>query len=250
MSKVIVITGAGSGLGRALALRLAKDGEQVVLLGRTLSKLQKVADEIGERALAVACDVASPDAVRKAFAAIAERHPKIDVLINNAGIFIPSLVAQASDDLIVRTINTNLTGAILCTRSAIAMMGFGGYIINITSESVELPFAQLALYQASKAGLERFSKSLLRELEDQGVRVTFVRAGQMFGEGSQGLEGVEPEALMAFAQACLERGLNILQRPLSDFPSVTTVIRTLIDLPADIHAEGVMLHARTATPPT
>ena len=68
MSKVIVITGAGVGLGRALARRFAADGETVVLLGRTAAKVEAAAQEIGERAMAVACDVASPDSVRAAFA--------------------------------------------------------------------------------------------------------------------------------------------------------------------------------------
>ena len=80
MGKTIVITGAGVGLGRALARRFAKEGETVILLGRTLSKVQAVADELGEPAFAVQCDVGVPDSVRTAFAAIAERHPKIDVL--------------------------------------------------------------------------------------------------------------------------------------------------------------------------
>ena len=85
MSKIIVITGAGKGLGRALARRFAADGEQVVLLGRTLATLEKVAAEIGPRAMPIACDVGSADSVRAAFAAIAKRHPTFHVLINNAG---------------------------------------------------------------------------------------------------------------------------------------------------------------------
>jgi len=89
-AKTVVITGAGSGLGRALARRFAADGERLLLLGRTRSKIEAVAEELGQRATAVECDVASPDSVRKAFAAIAERHPKIDVLINNAAVFAPA----------------------------------------------------------------------------------------------------------------------------------------------------------------
>ena len=84
MSKTIVITGAGSGLGRAFARRFAADGDQVVLLGRTLAKVDEVAAEIGDRALALACDICSADSVRAAFTAIGERFGSIDVLINNA----------------------------------------------------------------------------------------------------------------------------------------------------------------------
>ena len=121
----------------------------LVLLGRTASKVQAVADEIGASAMAVGCDVARPDQVKAAFAAIAERHGQIDVLINNAAIFQPSLVAEASDEHILNTINTNFTGAVLCARSAIPLLRPNGHIINVTSESVAMPFAFLTLYQAS-----------------------------------------------------------------------------------------------------
>src|ERR1700712_90163 len=101
MSKVIVITGANGGLGRALARRFAGDGEKGVLLGRSLAKVQEIADEIGAPAVALACDVTSPDSVRAAFSAIGELHSGIDVLINNAAIFEPMLIEEASDEPII-----------------------------------------------------------------------------------------------------------------------------------------------------
>ena len=140
MAKVIVITGAGVGLGRALARRFAADGESVVLLGRTAEKVQKVAAELGERALGVGCDVASPDSVRAAFAQVSARHPRIDVLINNAAVFQPFLIAEATDEQILGHAATNLVGPILCARSAIPLMGKGGHIINVSSESVGMLF--------------------------------------------------------------------------------------------------------------
>jgi NAD(P)-dependent dehydrogenase (short-subunit alcohol dehydrogenase family) len=245
MSKVIVITGAGVGLGRALARRFAADGEQVVLLGRTFSKVQAAAQEIGERAMAVACDVASPESVKTAFAQIATRHPRIDVLINNAAIFEPFLVVDATDDQIMDTIATNLAGPILCVRSAIPLMGRGSHIINVSSESVEVPFPHLSLYQCSKAGLERFSQSLHRELEPAGIRVTTVRAGQMMEPGK--VWNADPQAQMRFAKAAMEAGINLRERPITQFTSVTNVFRSLIDLPDDLHSVTVTLQARKAT---
>lgn len=244
MSKVVVITGAGSGLGRTLALHLAGHGERVVLLGRTPSKIEAVAAEIGQRATAITCDVASPESVRVAFAAIAKSEGKIDALVNNAAVYTPSRIEDASEDLIVQTVSTNLTGAILCSRAAIPLLRRGGQIINISSESVELPFAHLALYQATKAGLERFTISLADELEDRGLRASYLRAGKMTGAGAQPPEA-EPEALAAFLEACRARGLNLAQRPASDFGSVSQIIRTLLHLPADLAIEGVMLHGRS-----
>jgi meso-butanediol dehydrogenase/(S,S)-butanediol dehydrogenase/diacetyl reductase len=242
VSKIIVITGAGVGLGRALARRFAADGETVVLLGRTFSKVRSAAQEIGERAMPIACDVASPSSVKAAFAQISQRYPHIDVLINNAAIFEPFLVVEATDDQIMNTIATNLGGAILCARSAIPLMNRGSHIINVSSESIELPFPHLILYQSSKAGLERFTLGLNRELEPQGIRVTNVRAGQMMEEGK--VWNADPAAQMRFGKAALEAGLNLRERPISQFTSVTNVFRALIDLPEDVHAVNISLHAR------
>jgi meso-butanediol dehydrogenase/(S,S)-butanediol dehydrogenase/diacetyl reductase len=243
LSKTIIITGAGVGLGRALARRFASEGETVILLGRTVSKVEAAAAEIGERAMAIGCDVSSPDSVRAAFATIAARHSRIDVLINNAAVFQPFLIAQATDEQILGGIGTNLVGAMLCARSAIPMMEKGGQIINVSSESVELPFPHLIVYQSSKAGLERFSLGLHRELEGSGIRVTFVRAGQMMEEGK--VWNVDPAAAMRFGQAALAAGLNLRERPISQFTSVTQIFRALIDLPPDLHAVSISLHART-----
>ncbi len=243
MRKTIVITGAGVGLGRALARRFAGEGEQVVLLGRTLSKVEAAAAEIGPSAMAVGCDVASPDSVRAAFAAIAARYSTIDVLINNAAIFQPFQIADATDDQIVGAISTNLIGPMLCARAAIPMMRSGAHIINVSSESVDLPFPHLIVYQSSKAGIDRFSLGLYRELEPAGIRVTSVRAGQMYEEGKTW--DVDPVAAGRFHQAALANGLNLRERPVSQFTSVTQAFRAIIDLPPDLHAASITLHARS-----
>ena len=122
MAKTIVITGAGTGLGRVLARRLANDGARVVLLGRTIAKVQAVVDEVGEPALAIACDVGDPDSVRSAFATIADRCGHIDVLVNNAAIFQPFTVEEASDAQVRSAIDTNLLGPIWCARAAIPLL--------------------------------------------------------------------------------------------------------------------------------
>lgn len=237
-----MITGAGVGLGRALAKRFASEGDSVVLLGRTLSKVEAAASEIGARATAIGCDVSSPESVRAAFAQIAKKHAHIDVLINNAAVFEPFLIAEATDDQIVNTINTNLTGAMLCTRSAIALMKPGSHIINVSSESVSMRFPHLVAYQCSKAGLERFTEGLHHELEPNGIRVTSVRAGQMFEEGKTW--DVPAEARTRFGKAAMEAGVNLRERPISQFTSVTNAFRALIDMPADLHAIHMSLSAR------
>lgn len=242
MSKTIVITGAGVGLGRALAKRFAQDGDQVVLLGRTKSKLDAVVDSIGDRATALACDVSSADSVRDTFAAIKSQCGSVDVLINNAAVFEPYKIVDAKDQQIISAVMTNLAGAMFCARAAIPLMAKGSHIINVTSESVGMPFPHLSVYRSSKAGLEQFSSALAQELEPEGIRVTNVRAGQMYEEGKSW--DVDPEARATFGKAAIAAGINLLERPLSQFESVTDVFSHLINLPADLHIGSVSLGAR------
>lgn len=242
MGKTIVITGAGAGLGRALAREFAADGETVVLLGRTLAKVEAVAAELGERALAVECDVSSPDSVREAFDSIAKRHSRIDVLINNAAIFEPFTIANAADRQIVGAVMTNMAGPMLCARSAIPLMGNGGHILNVSSESVETPFPHLSVYRSTKAGLETFSESLQFELQGQGISVTAVRCGSMYEEGKSW--DIDPEAAKQFHMAALAAGLDLGSRPMTHVNSVVNIFRAIIGLPADLRVGRITLHGR------
>jgi len=243
VGKKIVITGAGAGLGRALAMRFAGEGDTVILLGRTLAKVEALAAEIGGDAMAVPCDVSSADSVREAFAAIAAVHPKIDVLINNAAVYEPFTVAEASDWQIDSIITTNLSGPIYCCRAAIPMMDPGATIINVGSESVDLPFVMLSLYQATKAGLEQFSKRLEAELEDSGIRVTLVRAGSMYDE-SKSSPNWPQDAAMRFHMGCAKKGMDLRASPISHSSSVTGVFRAVLDLPPDVRVHSVAIGAR------
>jgi meso-butanediol dehydrogenase / (S,S)-butanediol dehydrogenase / diacetyl reductase len=244
MGKVIVITGAGSGLGKSLTRRFTADGDTVVLLGRRLSKLEELAGEIGDLALPIACDIGKPDSVREAFARIAEQQPRIDVLINNAAMIDYSTVAGASDEHILGTVATNLTGNLLCSRAAINMMDSGGHIINVTSESVEAPYPHHVVYQATKGGVEVMSRHLQDEVRPQGIRVSVVRAGPMYGD-DRSMSGSE-ESVQAFYAACIERGIDLRKTAVTDFNSVFWVFRALVDMPADIHVETVRFVGRHA----
>jgi len=242
MGKCIVVTGAGSGLGRALARRLAADGHTIILIGRTPARLDAVAAELGEPSRVVVCDVGSADSVQAAFNTIGERHPGIDVLINNAAIYEPFFVKDATDTQIASAVSTNLTGPIYCTRAAIPMMKRGGHIINVSSETVVLPHAMFSLYQSSKAGLERFTEALDAELKPDGIRVTMVRAGQMMDADSK--PAANASVARRFAEENLKRGLDLRARPISSFNSVADVFSTLVNLPADVNVPSMTLEAR------
>lgn len=238
-----MITGAGDGLGRALARRFAADGDSVVLLGRTLEKVQAVADEIGAAALAIHCDVADGDSVRAAFAEIAKHHPRIDVLINNAGVFWPFTLAEATDKLVEDLTGINLNGAIFCAREALPLFNGAGHIINVTSESSVIKIPMLWLYAATKHAIELVSEMWARELEPQGVRVTVVRAGQMFDE-TKSAAPWPVELSMRFGEAAGRAGINLRDKGTSHYRSVTDAFRAVLDMPADMHLNLVSINGR------
>jgi meso-butanediol dehydrogenase / (S,S)-butanediol dehydrogenase / diacetyl reductase len=232
--KVVVITGAGSGLGRSLARAFAADGHLIVLIGRTLHKLETVAREIGPDAMPVYCDVGSTDDVRHAFEKIAERFGTIDILFNNAAVFPFSRVAEVSDKDIYSTIDSGLVGPILCSRAAIPLMRRGSSIINLSSRVVERTFPGLAVYTAAKAGLEGFSRSLIEELEPSGIMVTIVRTGMMIEDECAWDTDV---GIAASANDAAAHGVDARSSPYSTFASVARMLRDLTELPSDIRPQ-------------
>jgi meso-butanediol dehydrogenase / (S,S)-butanediol dehydrogenase / diacetyl reductase len=243
VGKVIVITGAGDGLGRALARRFAKEGETIILLGRTAAKVEAVAAELGAPHSALQCDVSDPASVRAAFAKIGETHSKIDVLINNAAVYEPFTLAEVRDEQISAQININLAGPILCAREALPLLRGGGHIINVTSESAEIKMPMLWLYAGTKQALELISDMWRRELAADGVRVTVVQAGQMFDETKTGT--LWPmDVAMRFGQENAKVGIHLRERGVSHYNSVTDVFRAVLDMPADLHIGHVALSAR------
>lgn len=238
MSKTIIITGAGEGLGRTLAQRFAADGDRVVLLGRTFEKVAKVADELGGEHFALSCDVGNPASVRDTFANIAKKCDKIDVLINSAASYEPFTLAEATDEKVVAMVNTNLTGPVLCSREALPLFRNSGKIINVSSESVALKFAMQWLYTATKAGLEAMSGMLDRELAPDGIRVSSVRCGQMYDESKTG-SNWPLELTMRFVEENVKVGIDVRTRPLSHYKSVADIFRHVIDTPHDMHVGHV-----------
>jgi NAD(P)-dependent dehydrogenase (short-subunit alcohol dehydrogenase family) len=242
MSKTIVITGAGSGLGRAVARRLARDGHRIVLLGRTVAKLKAVAEEIGGGAWGWACDVADSASVKSAFAEVAAREPRIDVLVNNAAVYEPLMIEDATEQQIAETLDTNLAGTIRCSQAVLRQMARGGHIINISTRTVVAPAVMLGLYQTSKAGLERFTKTLREEVAERGIRVTMLRAAGMMEPGMT--FSISPEVGRRFQEERRKRGIDRGDNAVSQFASVAELLPWLIGLPADVDVSELMLEAR------
>ena len=242
MGRIFVITGGGTGLGRAFARALAADGETVILLGRRLDKVQAVADEIGHGAFALACDVSDPASVDAAFAEIAKVHPRIDGLINNAAVFWPFLLEDARNDQIDAIVDINLKGVIHAARAAIPLLGRGGTIINIGSETVAGRVPMFSLYQGSKAGMERFNQALQQELAESGIRVTLYRVCRMADEDSTW--DVDPETLVKFRERSAKAGVDQASKPIASFASAAAQLRWLVNLPPDVQVNEVIIEAR------
>ena len=145
--RVALVTGAGTGIGKAAAKALLGDGFSVVLTGRKLDKLQKAIQEIGgndQNCLAVACDVGKPEEVKALFAALKSKFGRIDVLFNNAGTGAPAIpMDELAYEQWMTVVNSNLCGAFLCSQEAMRMMKAqspqGGRIINNGSISAHAP---------------------------------------------------------------------------------------------------------------
>jgi len=243
MGRTFVITGGGTGLGRAFARTLAADGHRLVLTGRRLEKVQAVAEEIGNGSFAVACDITDPDAVNTCFAEIAARcDGKIDGLINNAAFFTPFLIEEAPEDEVNAIFDTNLKGAVWCSKAAIPMLDRGGMIVNVGSEGVMNRTAMLSVYQASKWGLERWSRALQAELAPRGIRVIMFRTCKMYDEDFEW--NVPPERMKQFAEENAKRAWTPGKQPIASFASAGAQIRWLVNLPPDLELTEIILDAR------
>lgn len=183
-SKVAIITGGGTGVGRSVALAMLNDGYSVVLAGRRPEPLAAVAEESGvpERVLAVPTDITDEQSVQRLFNACVERFGRLDVLFNNAGTNVPGV---AIEDLSIEqwhtVVNVNLTGAFLCAREAFRVMKAqtpqGGRIINNGSISSETPRPDTVAYTATKHAVRGMTKSMSLDGRKHNIAVGQIDIG-------------------------------------------------------------------------
>jgi len=185
-----LVTGAGRGIGRAIALALGKAGAGVTVVARTASDLESLVREVeaaGGRAAAHPGDVRDPRLAAAAVAHAREAHGRLQILVNNAGIGLQAPVASTTDDDWNRIVDTNLTAVFRLTRSALPQLTQGGgHVFMISSLAGQNAIAGMAAYCASKAGLDHFARCLMLEVRHEGVKVTTIAPGSVdtgFGEG-------------------------------------------------------------------
>lgn len=179
--RVVIVTGASSGIGEAAARRFAAAGARVVLVARTAEALERVAASIraaGGVALPIALDVSAPSAPEGLVARVVEELGGIDGLVNNAGANHRGPLEERSAAEVRQILEVNLIAPLLLTRAALpSLRARGGFVVNVASLAGRVPLADEVTYSASKWGLRGFSLSLRDELESAGVRVSLVSPG-------------------------------------------------------------------------
>ena len=198
-NQIAVVTGAGRGIGRAIALKFAAEGAAVVCVSRTQENSEKAAAEIralGRKAWAHAVDVADAAAVSAATEKILAEAGKVDILVNNAGVTRDGLLMRMSDADWDTVLDTNLKGAFLVTKAFSRSMikARAGRIINVSSVIGLIGNAGQCNYAASKAGVIGFTKSVARELASRGITANAIAPG--FIETKM-TEALSPEARVA-----------------------------------------------------
>jgi NAD(P)-dependent dehydrogenase (short-subunit alcohol dehydrogenase family) len=238
-SRVALVTGAGSGVGRAVTLALARDGYDVVLAGRRIEALNETISLAGtpERMLAVPTDVSDEGAVNALFAAVKERFGRLDVLFNNAGVNAPGVPLE---DLTVdqwrSVVDVNLTGPFLCTRAAFRLMKDqdprGGRIINNGSVSATAPRPNSAPYTATKHAITGLTKSTSLD-----GRKYDIACGQI------DIGNAATDMAMRMTKGVPQADGSMRVEPVIDVTHVGEAVRTMANLPLDVNVQFITIMA-------
>ena len=200
--RTAIVTGGGSGIGRAIATAFAAEGATVAVAGRRREKLDetvKLIESAGGKGIAIPTDVANEDQVINLFRTVHSQCGRLDLLVNNAGGFAGAPTDEFPLQMWRDMIDANLTGAFLCCREAFRLMKAqrGGRIINIGSTSAKVPRPKSAAYAASKWGLDGLTRMLAIEAREFGVAVSIIHPGNTVpGVWSGQEDKVKDEGLM------------------------------------------------------
>ncbi len=174
-----VVTGAGQGLGRAIAERLAADGHHIVAVDLNPETAADTAASLGGQWRQ--CDVSDPGSV----AALAESLDRVEVLVNNAGIWIFADMADMAPDDVRRVLEVNVMGVFYCTQALVPLMGPGSSIVNLSSNAAYSNSPGVGIYPPSKAAVESFTKQTALEFGRRGIRANAVGPGMILTEGTR-----------------------------------------------------------------
>ncbi len=220
--KVAVITGGGTGIGKGIAQAFAREGADLVIASRNRANLERTAGELrdlGADVLVVTTDVGEADQVAGLFQETRDRFGRLDVLVNNSGIFERGAIDELSVEAWKKVVDVNLTGPFLCTREAMRIMKpqRSGRIINIGSISAQMPRFDSAPYTATKHGLVGLTKSTALEGREFGISACCLHPGNVESEMTSVVRGKEPMmttediASVALTMAAMPPNANMLE---------------------------------------
>jgi NAD(P)-dependent dehydrogenase (short-subunit alcohol dehydrogenase family) len=237
--KVAVVTGAGSGIGRAVAQAFLREGWRVALAGRRPEPLASAAAEAGagERALTMPTDVSDPASVRALFAAVKARFGRVDVLFNNAGVAAPPVpLDELPLDAWKAVVDVNLTGAFLCTQAAFAMMKAqdprGGRIINNGSISAHAPRPRSVAYTATKHAITGLTRSTALDGRAHDIACSQIDIGNAGTEMTARMPRGVPQA-----------DGTVRPEPVMDVAHVGSAVLYMASLPLDANVQFMTLMA-------
>ena len=237
MTRVAVVTGAGSGIGRAVSAALAADGFSVVLAGRRPAPIETLATELGGDAVAVPCDVTDAASVAALFAAVRERFGRLDLLVNNAGIGAPAIpLEELPLERWRAVVDTNLTGAFLCTQEAFRIMRVqlprGGRIINNGSISATAPRPFSAPYTATKHAITGLTKSTSLDGRAHDIACGQIDIGNAATDMTAGM-----------AEGVLQADGSRAAEPTFDVTQVGRAVSYMASLPLDANVQFLTVMA-------
>jgi NAD(P)-dependent dehydrogenase (short-subunit alcohol dehydrogenase family) len=178
-NKVTIITGGGSGIGKAIAMAFVREGAQVVIAGRDGEKLERAAAEIGGDCLAVSADVSSAKGTEKLMSAAIEKFKRIDILVNNAAVLLPGTAESISEEDFDQTFNINVRGLWLMSRGVLPHMrtAGGGSIVNIGSVLSVVGARNRVAYAASKGAVVAMTRAMALDHATENIRVNCICPG-------------------------------------------------------------------------
>jgi NAD(P)-dependent dehydrogenase (short-subunit alcohol dehydrogenase family) len=237
MTKIAMITGAGSGVGRAVAHALAKDGWRLALVGRKREALEETAKSLTGEHLIAPADVGDPAAVKAVFAQIKDKFGRLDMLFNNAGMGTPAIpIEELSFEQWQAIVGVNLTGAFLCTQEAVRMMKAqnprGGRIINNGSISADRPRPHSAPYTATKHAITGLTKSTI--LDGRPFDIT---AGQI------DIGNAATEMTQRMTQGVLQPDGKLAVEPRMDVNHVAQAVAYMAGLPLESNVPFITVMA-------
>jgi NAD(P)-dependent dehydrogenase (short-subunit alcohol dehydrogenase family) len=200
--KIAVVTGGNSGIGYASAEKLKSKGAKVIITGRSHERVEKAANDLG--VTGIVADVSSLNAIDSLVSQVKESHGNVDVLFVNAGIFAPAPVGQITEEMFDHQFGINFKGAVFTTEKFLPILNDGASIINLSSINAYTGMPNTAIYAATKAALNSYTRTAATELAPRKIRVNAVNPGPVetpiFGK-----TGMPEEQLKGFAAAIQER---------------------------------------------